>query len=42
MFNWDREMLEGNTKESREWREKPDAFWSKQMDKEITPRWVLQ
>ena len=42
MFNWDRKMLEGNTKESREWREKPDEFWSKQMGKEVTPRWVLQ
>jgi hypothetical protein len=42
MFNWDRKMLEGDTKESREWREKPDEFWSKQMGKEVTPRWVLQ
>ncbi len=42
MFNWDREMLEGNTSESREWREQPDKFWSEKMGKEITPRWVLQ
>ena len=42
MFNWDRELLEGNTKESREWREQPDKFWSKKMGKEVTPRWVLQ
>ena len=42
MFNWDREMLEGKTDESRAWREQPDAFWSKQMGKEVTPRWVLQ
>ena len=42
MFNWDRSMLEGDTKESREWREKPDAFWSKRFGKEVTPRWVLQ
>ena len=42
MFNWDREMLEGNTPESRKWREHPDAFWSEKMGKEITPRWVLQ
>ena len=42
MFNWDREMLEGNTKISREWREEPDKFWSKKFNKTITPRWVLQ
>ena len=42
MFNWDREMLEGNTKQSREWREQPDAFWSRQFGKDVTPRWVLQ
>jgi hypothetical protein len=42
MFNWDREMLEGNTPESRKWREQPDKFWSEKMGKEITPRWVLQ
>ena len=42
MFNWDRELLEGNTSESRKWREQPDKFWSEKMGKEITPRWVLQ
>jgi hypothetical protein len=42
MFNWDRELLEGNNKESREWREQPDAFWSERFGKPITPRWVLQ
>jgi hypothetical protein len=42
MFNWDREMLEGKTDESRAWREQPDAFWSKKFNKEVTPRWVLQ
>ena len=42
MFNWDRDMLEGSTKESREWREQPDVFWSKQFGKPVTPRWVLQ
>ena len=42
MFNWDREMLEGNTKSSRHWREQPDKFWSEKMGKEVTPRWVLQ
>ena len=42
MFNWDREMLEGNTTSSRHWREQPAKFWSEKMGKEITPRWVLQ
>jgi len=42
MFNWDREMLEGKTDESRAWREKPDVFWSKKFKKNVTPRWVLQ
>ena len=42
IFNWDRELLEGNTKESREWREQPDPFWSKKFNKDVTPRWVLQ
>ena len=42
MFNWNREMLEGNTTSSRHWREHPDTFWSKKFGKEVTPRWVLQ
>jgi len=42
MFNWDREMLEGNGDESRQWREQPDEFWSKKFGKTVTPRWVLQ
>jgi len=42
MFNWDREMLEGKTEQSRAWREKPDVFWSKRFGKDVTPRWVLQ
>ena len=42
MFNWDREMLEGNTESSRHWREQPDKFWSEKMGKEVTPRLILQ
>jgi hypothetical protein len=42
MFNWDREMLEGNGDDSRQWREQPDEFWSKKFGKAVTPRWVLQ
>ena len=42
MFNWNREMLEGNTKSSRHWREQPDTFWSERFGKPITPRLILQ
>lgn len=42
MFNWDRELLEGKTNASREWREQPDEFWSERFGKPVTPRWVLQ
>ena len=42
MFNWDRDMLEGNTTSSRHWREQPDKFWSEKMGKEVTPRVILQ
>lgn len=42
MFNWDRELLEGKTDESRQWREQPDEYWSEKFGKPVTPRWVLQ
>ena len=42
VFGWDRELLEGSTKSSREWREKRDDWWSERLGMEITPRWVLQ
>lgn len=42
VFGWDREMLEGTTKSSREWREKRDEWWSERLGKEITPRYILQ
>lgn len=42
IFGWDRRMLEGNTKASREWREQPDPFWSEKFGKEFTPRLALQ
>jgi hypothetical protein len=42
VFGWDRELLEGTTKSSREWREKKDEWWSNRLGVEITPRWVLQ
>jgi hypothetical protein len=42
VFGWDREMLEGRTKQSREWRETRDEWWSKRLGRDITPRYVLQ
>ena len=42
IFGWDRTLLEGRTKESREWREQVDPWWSHRLNKEITPRWILQ
>jgi hypothetical protein len=43
VFGWDREMVEGRTQESREWRETVDPFWSKRLSMPtLTPRWVLQ
>lgn len=42
VFGWDREMLEGDTKKSRSWRETPDDFWSTELGRDISPRYVLQ
>ena len=42
IFNWDRELLEGDTVESREWRERVDEWWSDELGMEITPRLALQ
>jgi len=42
IFDWNRKLLEGDTNESREWRETKDEWWSNKLGKEITPRWVLQ
>jgi len=43
IFNWDRELLEGTTKYSREWRDTVDPWWAERLDiKHLTPRWVLQ
>lgn len=41
MFGWDRKMLSGRFPESREWREKPDYFWSSELGIEFTPRKAL-
>lgn len=42
-FRWDREMLEGKSKESRRWREEVDSWWAKKLEiPHLTPRWILQ
>ena len=43
VFGWDRNMLEGRSKQSREWREKVDPWWASRLNMpNLTPRWVLQ
>jgi len=43
VFGWPRHMLEGDTKESRDWRETVDEWWSARLGiPNITPRWALQ
>jgi len=43
IFSWDRILLEGETQESREWREQVDEWWATQLGiPHLTPRWVLQ
>lgn len=43
VFGWDRELLEGRTKQAREWREQVDEWWAKRLKMPgLTPRLVLQ
>ena len=43
VFGWDRTMLEGRTKQAREWREQVDPWWAERLGMpHLTPRWVLQ
>lgn len=50
VFGWDRKLLEGDTEDSRLFRERIDPFWSEKFgrdiserfDKNITPRYILQ
>lgn len=43
VFGWDRTLLEGRTKEAREWREQIDPWWAERLAMPtLTPRWVLQ
>jgi len=42
VFGWDRDMLEGRSRHSREWREQRDPWWSERLGRDITPRLMLQ
>lgn len=43
VFGWDRVLLEGRTKEAREWREQVDPWWAERLAMPtLTPRWILQ
>jgi dephospho-CoA kinase len=43
IFNWDRDLLEGITIKSREWRETVDDWWATRLDiPNLTPRYILQ
>jgi len=43
IFGWNRELLEGDTVESRDFRETPDMFWTKKLGvPNFTPRLALQ
>lgn len=42
IFGWQRSLLEGDTAESREFRETKDEWWSDRFGKDFTPRLALQ
>lgn len=43
IFGWDRTLIEGRTKESREWRDQVDTWWSTRLKMPgLTPRFILQ
>jgi hypothetical protein len=43
VFGWDRILLEGQTAESRAWRETVDQWWADRLSmSNLTPRYVLQ
>ena len=43
VFGWPRHLLEGDSAESRSWREEVDTWWAKRLSiPNLTPRWVLQ
>lgn len=42
IFGWDRDMLEGDTTNSRHEREQKDEWWSERLGFEVSPRYMLQ
>lgn len=43
VFGWPRDLLEGSTKASRQWREEVDQWWAERLNiPYLTPRYVLQ
>lgn len=43
VFGWDRTLLEGRTREAREWREQVDPWWAERLKMpNLTPRLMLQ
>lgn len=43
IFHWDRAMLEGDTPESRQWREKVDEYWAKKLQiADFSPRKAMK
>ena len=42
IFCWDREMMQGHTPESREWREQVDPWWVNKLGiPKFSPRWAM-
>lgn len=42
IFGWPRHLLEGDTDQSREFRETKDDFWSARLGRDFTPRLAMQ
>ncbi|AUS02958.1 P-loop containing nucleoside triphosphate hydrolase [Vibrio phage 2.275.O._10N.286.54.E11] len=42
IFGWDRDLLEGKTNESRQWRTEVDEYWSDVLGYDFTPRLAMQ
>lgn len=43
VFGWPRKLLEGDTDESRAWRERVDPWWAEKLGiPHFTPRWAMQ
>jgi hypothetical protein len=43
VFGWDRDLIEGQTAESRHWRECVDQWWAQRLGiPHLSPRWILQ